>query len=170
MHGLLSLSAVVLATGAFVLDLHRQKVPNIWILIGWAWGLSYQYGVRGWSGVLGFFAGAAVPVLGLFPLFLFRMLGPGDIKILSVLGGLLGCGDVVHLIIISFLMGGVLSLGLLVSCGMLASRIRHFADYLKTYLKDRKPRPYYRTGEQAENIHFTLPILLGVFLYVGGIY
>lgn len=170
MHGLLALSAAVLATGAFVLDLHRQKVPNIWILIGWAWGLSYQYGVRGWSGVFGFFVGAAVPVLGLFPLFLFRMLGPGDIKILSVLGGLLGCGDVVHLIIISFLLGGVLSLGLLVSCGMLASRIRYFAVYLKTYLKDRKPRPYYRTGEQAENIHFTLPILLGVFLYVGGIY
>ena len=118
----------------------------------------------------GVLRGAAVPVLGLFPLFLVRMLGPGDIKILSVLGGLLGCGDVVHLIIISFLLGGVLSLGLLVSCGMLASRIRHFADYLKTYLKDRKPRPYYRTGEQAENIHFTLPILLGVFLYVGGIY
>lgn len=169
MHGLLLLSAAVFSTAAFAADLCWQKVPNIWILFGWIWGLSYQYGVRGWSGTVYFLAGAAVPIVCLFLLFHFRMLGPGDIKLLSVLGGLLGSQAAVRLVFISFFFGGVLSLGLLIDSGTLLFRFRHFADHLRMYIKDRRPRPYYRTGDQAENIHFTLPILLGVFLYVGGI-
>ena len=169
MQGLLLLSAAVLATVAFAADLCWQKVPNLWILFGWIWGLSYQYGVRGWGGVVQFFTGAALPVVCLFPLFRFRMLGPGDIKLLSALGGLLGSRAAIRLVFISFFFGGVLSLGLLIVSGTLLSRFRHFADYLRMYIKDRRPRPYYRTGEHAENIHFTLPIVLALFLYVGGI-
>lgn len=169
MQGLLLLSAAVLATAAFAADLRWQKVPNLWIMFGWIWGLLYQYGGWGWGGTVRFFIGAAMPVISLFPLFRFRMLGPGDIKLLSALGGLLGRQAVIRLVFLSFFFGGVLSLGLLIVSGTLLFRFRHFADYLRMYIKDRKPRPYYRTGDQAENLHFTLPILLGVFLYVGGI-
>lgn len=60
-------------------------------------------------------------------------------------------------------------MGLLITSGTLLSRFRHFADHFKTYVRERRLRPYYRTGDHAENIHFTLPIVLGVFLYVGGV-
>lgn len=169
MHGLLLSSAAILATAAFAADLRWQRVPNIWILSGWVWGLFCQYSADGWGGAAYFFTGAAVPVICLFPLFRFRMLGPGDIKLLSVLGGLLGRQAVVYLIFISFFLGGVLSLGLLITSGTLLFRFRHLADHFKTYVKERRPRPYYRTGDRAENIHFTLPIVLALFLYVGGI-
>lgn len=169
MYGMRALLAAVLVTVAFAMDLHRQKISNIWILTGWVLGFGLQAAYNGWMGAAGFFVGAAVPILWLFPLFYFRMLGPGDIKLLSVLGGLLGYHAVIRLTIFSFFFGGILALGLLITSGMFGFRFRYFANYFRNYLKDRKHRPYYKTGGRAENFHFTLPILLGVFLYVGGI-
>lgn len=160
--------AAVFTTVAFAMDLHRQKISNYWILAGWILGICLQIIYDGWTGAGSFFIGAGVPVLWLFVLFYFRMLGPGDIKLLSVLGGLLGYRAAICLIIFSFFFGGILSLGLLITSGTMRFRFRYFAEYFKTYFKTREHTPYYRLGEQAENIHFTLPILLGVFLYVGG--
>lgn len=163
------LSAAIFATMAFAMDLHRQKVANVWILAGWVWGLYLQYAAMEWGGILPFFIGSSIPIFCLFPLFYFRMLGAGDIKLLSVLGGLLGGRAVLRLIFLSFFFGGILSLGLLVSSGTLIFRLRYFADYFKIYVKSRERRPYRQIGEREENFHFTLPVLLGVFLYVGGI-
>lgn len=168
MYGVQMLSAAVLATVAFAMDLRWHKISNIWIGMGWLWGSSVQLLFYGGAGAAQFFAGAGIPVLWLFFLFYFRMLGPGDIKLLSVLGGMLGYRAGIYLIIFSFLIGGILSLGLLITSGMIQFRFRYFADYFRTYLKDQKRMPYYKTGRQAENFHFTLPVLLAVFLYVGG--
>ncbi len=169
MYGVQAVSAAVLATVAFAMDLRRQKIANIWILSGWIWGCSVQILFYGQAGAVQFFSGAGTPVLWLFFLFYFRMLGPGDIKLLSVLGGLLGYRAVIYLIVLSFFFGGILSLGLLIASGTLMFRFRYFVNYFRMYLKDQKRMPYYQTGRQAENFHFTLPILLALFLYVGGV-
>lgn len=50
--------------------------------------------------------GALVPLV-LFPLFMLRALGAGDIKLLMVLGLLLGPGNSFRLVIITVLLGGV---------------------------------------------------------------
>ena len=42
MYGVQAVSAAVLATVAFAMDLRRQKIANIWILSGWIWGCSVQ--------------------------------------------------------------------------------------------------------------------------------
>ncbi|MCI9546233.1 MAG: peptidase A24 [Lachnospiraceae bacterium] len=170
MYAIRLLSAAILVSVAFGMDLHRHMVSNVWILFGWVWGLSVQYIMHGWGGVAQFLIGAVIPILWLFPLFYFRMLGPGDIKLLSVLGGLLESRAVIQLIILSFFLGGILSLGILIVSGTFLFRLRYFVDYFRECIKSKERRPYYKTGQQEENIHFTLPILLGVFLYVGGIY
>ncbi len=169
MYDIRLLSAAFLASAAFAMDLHSHKVSNRWIALGWIWGMWLQYALGGLGGVGRFFAGAAVPIFLLFPLFYFRMLGPGDIKLLSVLGGLLGHGEIIRLILLSFFLGGALSLGILIVTGTIMFRLRYFVDYFRACIKNRERRPYYKTGQQAENIHFTLPILLSLFLYVGGI-
>lgn len=163
-------SAAILATVAFAEDLYCQKVPNAWIFAGWLWGLGIQGAAGGLCGIARFLAGAGTPIFWLFPLFYFRMLGPGDIKLLSALGGFLGFHAVARLMVLSFFLGGILSLGILTIHGMLWSRLRYFANYFRMYIQDRKRRAYYKPGDRAENLHFTLPILLGVFLYVGGVY
>ena len=162
--------ALGISTIAAFMDLRQGKVKNGWILFAWSTGVIYQMLTQGWIGIWQFLYSSMIPMLLLFPLFCFRMLGPGDIKLLSALGGIMGLGPIFHCIFISFFLGGIISLGILLSSGTLYFRLRHFAAYTHNILKTKQITPYYEPGSQPENIHFTIPILLGVILYAGGIY
>lgn len=159
-----------ISTVAAVMDLHQGKVKNSWILFGWSTGVTYQMITQGWPGIWQFLYSSMIPIIILFPLFCFRMLGPGDIKLFSALGGIMGLGPILNCIFISFFLGGIISFGILLSSGTLSSRLRHFAAYIHNILKTKQISPYYNPGQQPENIHFTVPILLGAILYSGGIY
>ena len=78
--------ALMTVTVAVCMDLMQEKVDNGWILAAWVLGLGYQIGAGGGPGIARFLAGAALPLLLLYILFRFRMLGAGDIKLLSAVG------------------------------------------------------------------------------------
>ena len=101
---------------------------------------------------------------------LFRMLGAGDIKLLSVLGSLMGPVKILNCMFYSFLIGAVLSAALMVSSGIFSQRILYLLRYLCGYLKTGKREPYYKSGMPPENYHFTVPIFQSALLYAGGVY
>ncbi|MFQ7550610.1 MAG: prepilin peptidase [Blautia marasmi] len=109
-----------------------------------------------------------MPLLLLYPLFCFRMMGAGDIKLMAVLGGILGVSGILKGMFCAFILGAVLSLAFLISCGNLRERFSYFFHYLKVCKEEHCPVPYGKQGAQAENLHFTVPILLGIMLYAGG--
>ncbi len=78
---------VMMAAAAVVMDLRTARVDNGWILFCMAAGLAMRILANGIIGVFWYFTGALIPVVLLGWLFVFRMLGPGDIKLLSVIGG-----------------------------------------------------------------------------------
>ncbi|MGI6069545.1 MAG: prepilin peptidase [Blautia sp.] len=162
--------ALFLAIAAVCMDLVSEKIDNRLILCGWLLGLGYQLGTSQLQGLMEFLAGAVLPVFLLAVLFWFRMLGPGDIKLLSVLGGLLGSQAVLFCIFYSFLFGAILSAAFLVACGNLVQRLNYFSHYIYNYIQTKKRVPYYLPGSRLENIHFTVPVLMGVMLYAGGFY
>ena len=122
------------------------------------------------KGMIVYVLGILVPFFLLLPLFYFRMLGAGDIKLFCVLGSVLGYETIVKIMVCSFFLGALLSLAFLISCGNLKERCLYFFHYLYRYGKTRNPVPYIKRGRRAENFHFTVPILLGVMLYAGGFY
>lgn len=162
--------ALTAAAVAAMMDISTGKVKNQWICFLWIVGMVYQMIVGQWQGIWHFMVGSVLPIVILFPLFRFRMLGPGDIKLFSALGGVMGAGAILACMAISFLCGGILSLVFLLLYGELASRLRHFAVYIQFVISNRKIVPYYRKGKQWENLHFTVPVLMGVILYAGGVY
>ncbi len=161
---------LIASSVAVLMDLSLGKVRNWWICILWTAGMMYQMLVGGWWGAGYFIMGSLLPVVVLYPLFRFRMLGPGDIKLFSALGGVMGVGAVCTCMIVSFLCGGILSLVILLYCGNLHSRLRYFAEYIQNLIHNKKIIPYYTAGNRVENIHFTVPVLMGVLLYAGGLY
>lgn len=81
---------VLAVSGAAVcMDFLMEKVVNSFVCLGLAVGLSYQIQVGRLSGVAAYMFGIALPFFLLLPLFAFRMLGAGDIKLFCVLGGIL---------------------------------------------------------------------------------
>lgn len=162
--------ALTIAVIAAVMDLYSEKIANWCIYLFWILGLGYQIGFLGMAGIWLFLKGAFTPIIILFGLFVFRMLGPGDIKLLSALGGIMGITSIMKCILFSFLIGAVLSAAFIAVSGNLRQRLWYFTDYIIQFINTKKITPYYKPGRQIENIHFGIPVLLSVMLYAGGFY
>ena len=161
--------ALIAALGAVEMDLRSRRISNLWLAACWAAGLCVQM-TPGGGGIPAFLEGSALPLLLLAVLFRFRMLGAGDIKLLSVLGGLMGSPAVLFCIFWSFLFGALFSIGVLSACGIWLQRLSYFFSYVKQFLTTKSRVPYRRGNEGAECIHFSVPVLMGTLLWIGGFY
>lgn len=92
----------IAAGGAVVMDIQRAKVDNAWLLFCLVISLTVQLMERGTGGFIAWSFGACIPFLVLGWLFLFRMLGAGDIKLFCVMGSVLGPGQFLDALRIPF--------------------------------------------------------------------
>lgn len=161
---------LTIASVAVVMDLVREKISNYLILLAWSAGLFWQLWRYGWWGWVEFLAGSIVPIAFLFFLFLPGMLGAGDIKLFSAIGGIMGVVPIVKCIAFSLGFGAVFSIAFMVLCGNVTERFRYFGSYMNAYLNGKNPGPYRKSGKRMENFHFSVPILMSTMLFVGGFY
>ena len=90
---------LTVATGAVWMDLRTRRIANEWIITAWIAGLVTQLIRYGAAGAGIFLFGMLFPILALYILFYFHMLGAGDIKLLSAVGGFLGVPAILKCII-----------------------------------------------------------------------
>lgn len=127
MLALLVLTAVL--AGAIWTDLACRRIPNWLILSGLLAGLLLNLltppgiglfladagGTGGLSAVLGSVVGGGM----LFPLWLLRTMGAGDVKLMAVVGAFLGPWQSCGAVLLSAIAGGVLALMVAVYSGVL---------------------------------------------------
>ena len=167
------LFCVVFALGAVFFDCKWEKVPNLWIIAGLQISMAEHLSgevIQGLgSAVIRFWGGIFLVLFLFFPLFLGKMIGTGDIKVLAVLGSVLGPRKILFCIVTAFLLGAVESLFLLFFRCDWRQRFLYFFQYLQRAYVERSLPPYLVPGKRPENIHFTIPILGSVLLlYLGG--
>lgn len=133
---------VVVAAVAVVMDLSRARVENGWILLSLGAGFLLRWQAEGARGLADYGGGVLLPLVLLLWLFYFRMLGPGDIKLFCALGGFMGTDQIWKCILVSFALGAVISLAVLISLGEIRHRIQYFNDYIRECLYTGKIRPY----------------------------
>jgi len=156
-------------------DLKFYKISNLLISIGIPMGFAFQIYEIGRKGIIISLSGIFLPILLLFILFLFKVLGAGDIKLFSVVGSFYGASFVFQTIIIAFLLGGVMSVIHLIKSKQVIYRLRFLAEYIQTYsrnancLKEKGKKqvviPYYdiKKDGYGGTIHFSIAIL-GAFI------
>lgn len=154
-------------------DLFTGKIKNYWILISYGLGLLWSVNTYGSKGFLLWFLGGLLPLALLLPLFHFRMIGAGDIKLLSALGGMLGTVKITKCILYSFILGAIISIGVFFICGNFKERMLYLMTYVKAYMEKGEDKPYSKVEKggkmRMEQIHFTVPIFLALLLILGGI-
>lgn len=101
---------VLLATAA-VIDYRTMRIPN-WLT---AAGALSAFLLHAWNGpvaggLLHAAGGLLTGLVLLLPLWLLRVLGAGDVKLMAMVGAFLGAGPVVAAALFSFIAGGVLAL------------------------------------------------------------
>ena len=115
--------------------------------------------------------GAAVPLIPYYILFQHRMMGGGDGKLLSAVGGMAGPEGSIRILITSTACGAAIALALMLTVTGVADRFRRFASYVLETARSGEVlhyREFTRSAEGAE-FHFAVPVLMAVLLYAAGI-
>ena len=160
-------------------DLRTRRVPNEW-LIGWC--LLWMVLVLPGEGAAlseepRFLLRMAVTVLLLFPFFVFRMAGAGDIKAIAVLAGMTGLRETGCAVLYGLVPAALWSLFLLLRTGQAGKRARRFTEYmleLRTYVLHAAgsgrgpvcPPPSYRRESDREAEFCLIPFFFLGFLAV----
>jgi Flp pilus assembly protein protease CpaA len=124
-------------------------------------------------------AAAAVMIAAvLFPLFAVGVLGGGDVKLCAMLGFYMRPADAAGCVAASFVTAAAIGLVKLCRNRMLRERIGYFLSYAADVRRTGQIRLYehemmdmqYRTAMRPYQIHFALPVLIGVLMKINGFY
>lgn len=156
-------------------DWREKRIPNRVIGLGLAIGLAAAAAEGSALGGAGSGARSAalalslgvlrslVTVLLTGGLYVLRMVGAGDIKLMAILVGCLGPGRGGAGILAGLCLGAVWSLFKLMKSGTLFRRLCYFVNYLQQYARTGRIAPYYSKAEDGEE----LVIPLGACIAVG---
>lgn len=125
---------VALLVLAAVLDVRTLRIPNWLTLTGFAAAVLFH--LSGAAGALGWWAplsGAALALALLLPLWMLRVMGAGDVKLMGVVGAFLGPAGLVPALLFTCVAAGVLALAWAARrgvIGQLAPNLRFVATCL----------------------------------------
>lgn len=156
------------------MDFASFKIKNRLILIGLIVGMLLRIYDMEWTSLLDGFIGMVVPVIILFPFFLFKVLGAGDIKLFSMIGLFYGIPFVLNSMLYSLFIAGFMSILYLIRSKQFQARYEYFIRYIKSsyvkVTKDEKSRngiiPYYDVSRDGNTgvIHYSLAIIVAVMI------
>lgn len=144
----------------------NYKVSNRLILTGLGIGLYFYWIEFGTKGIKTWGQGICVPLILLWILYIFRVIGAGDIKLFSMVGGFLGYHQVVQVIFMAFIIGAFFSIIHMIRFNILFYRLQYLANYIQSFLKEKKVTPYYTYGvdDPRAVIPFSITIFFSVFI------
>lgn len=125
-------------------DVREMKISNRLIAFGLGLGLAFRIFGEGIAGILHFLVNISIPVILLFLLYHMRVVGAGDIKLISVVSSFFTWDQTAVLIAVAFVAASVIGL------------------VKKIYLICAAGRPWYN----KTTIHFSFFILLGYLTVV----
>ncbi|SDR41542.1 prepilin peptidase CpaA [Paraburkholderia fungorum] len=109
------LCVIVLVIVAASTDIVTRRIPNRVIAIGLVAALGVQLWLHGLAnGALAWLAGAACGFALLLPFYLVRGMAAGDVKLLLTVGAWVGPVMTFHIALVTLVIGGVWSVGLVV--------------------------------------------------------
>jgi prepilin peptidase CpaA len=176
-------NAILLIAGiAACFDLCTAKIPNAVLLSALAGGAALRLtalcrlGVPAFGSVLREGArglcGLLIPMLLLLPVWHFRMIGAGDIKLLSVIGFLAGWRGSLWITFWSFAVAAVFSVGIMYRHHSAKKRLYYFLNYLRKVSRNEKTEPYREAGGGVaadSEMHFSVAVLITAMMYAAGL-
>ena len=164
---------LVAALAAAYTDLRWRRIPN-WLTVGaLALGfvlnplIAYPAPLEGlWLAAKGFALAFGLNLV----MYVLRMTGAGDVKLMAAIGALVGCSDFLGIFLLNAIIGGVLGLLLIVVKGRTRQTFWNVAYIIGEFMKWRAP---YLTREQLDvnspkalTLPRAVPICIGVLVFL----
>lgn len=158
----------ILLLAAVFMDIRGSKIKNELISIGLLSALICRWLDWNRTSYLSGLLGILLPVISLFWLFLFHMLGAGDIKLFCLIGSFVGGDGILFCMTAAFLAGGTLALYRMIRYKNFKERFLYLFRYISAMKSESEIVPYYKKGDSKNCIiHFSVPIFIGTCVYMG---
>jgi prepilin peptidase CpaA len=163
-------TAVILlsATTAGYFDLRWRRIPN-WLVAGTvAVSLSWHAAANGWAGLAMSAVGLFVGIALLFPLFLLRGMGAGDVKFFGAVGAAVTYQHVFTILFISLVVAAGIGFYQVLRKGSLRQTMANMVDLVRRLLRLRLgPHPVVNIDNQrALLVPFTLSVAIATWIFV----
>ncbi|WP_442861134.1 prepilin peptidase [Butyrivibrio sp. Su6] len=129
---------LTLLSGAVFTDLYKDRIYNLWLIPGLVVGI-ITAALGGLESLLAAMTAIAFSFVILLPVYLFKGIAAGDVKLFMTAASFMSVQDTFSCIILSFLIAGIISLFILI-------------------FKRNKKR----------TIHFAVPVLISALFIIGG--
>lgn len=162
------IEAAVLISIAFISDIKSRKIKNKLTLTFIILGLLTNLIFSGVEGLINSLLGILIPIVLLFGLYALRMLGAGDIKLLSALGAVFGAREILKIMAYSFIAGGIIALVLIMVRKNAKERLLYLFNYLKSVLLTLHIMPYtdFEDKEDRGKFPFAYAVFCGGLFYI----
>lgn len=152
-------------------DYRKKKIPNLLIIAVLVFGVGWRLWREGMIGSLFYLGQAAAVMIPMYFLFQIGVIGAGDVKLFGVTAGFLPFNKLFLFLFVSLLIAAMLSLIKLAKHKDLVKRMCHLFHYLADAMRNGWSL-YPESGMELPEAGICLsgPILVGLLLYLGGVY
>ncbi len=158
---------LVILIAAVVMDVKSYKIRNSLILFGLILGLIFLMTDFNKSNLLFYLGGAILPILLLFPLFILKALGAGDIKLFAVIGFFCGYNIILKVMLYSLFVGGFMSIIQLFRSKNFYESLIYFIKFIRYQLKSPSKIITYSNIKREGYlgvIHYSIAILIAYLI------
>lgn len=165
------LSPLILSVIMAAWDVHSRRIPNFLTFGGALAGILFQTVVLGWVGLGQALAGLALGLVLLLLPYALGGMGAGDVKALAALGAWLGPKGIFSVFCFMGLIGGIMSLGILLWRGRLWQFCRQGWHRLVNFLLLRGQKKILLETmmpgeEKTPGIPYGVAIAMGMVVYL----
>jgi prepilin peptidase CpaA len=107
---LLLLTLILLILATTMVDLLQHRIPNLLCICVLGLGITMQSYSAGWEGAITAASGSITGLLLFLPLYIFKGMGAGDVKLLASLGALFGPFNTLIAAAFALVIGGCLAM------------------------------------------------------------
>lgn len=159
-----------LMTLAAIIDLRVQRIPNRLVVVGLFVALAAHVWLDSGTGWKTWGLGMLTGFILFLPLYLIRGVGAGDVKLMAMVGAFLGPNAIIGAILVTFIVGGVLTLVVVVRNGslrLLLDNLRTMLvlSFIKSTVLHQMPKVE-AAPVSAGKMPYGVAIALGTFSYI----
>ena len=166
MHGMTWWSMVVAVSVATFTDLHSRRIPNWLVFPLMGGGVAASCWMHGWHGLGQSLEGFGLGALVYGILFAIGGMGMGDVKLVAAIGAWVGPMQLLTVMVLTGIVGGIMALGIAVSGGFLKEMVRGAGTLLFGW-KNRGMRPPLElklSNPQAHKMPYAPAIAIGTLM------
>jgi prepilin peptidase CpaA len=167
MQGASVLTLYAILIVAVVQDLKCMRISNRLIVVGLILSVAFGIFLGGMPRLTDILLNISFPVVVLYLLYLLGVLGAGDIKLFSVIGGFTNFKTLTSCMLTAFVVAAVLSVGKMLYNRNLGVSLFKGQLFVKEVLQGNISSYRKTRAEERNLIHFSVAILVGLVLVRG---